>query len=356
MSTVAVHIGVPKTATSYIQAWLHNNRRRLNEHGVFVPERPIRAHRLAVEHLRGAPWDSRADVIEIRNTPLDEAHEAFVQAAASNKVTSTIISSEYFYYGNPSVVAPALTEHFGPDLDIVVYIRSQGDLVLSGHNQDIKRLGKTASRPKPVYHKLYDWALLLDGWAKELGKDRIKVISYDVSARNRSILVDFINAACPTVSKPFADGAFEQAPIQNESLPADLLEFKRLANTLGDTGLYDYQWLEELVRTGYAGPKFGVSAEEAAAWRSFYKDSNEHVAREYFNGASADDIFPVDPQRLSGVDLEGKLTTETLVKIMAFAVRRDETFRKDTNQRLRILEQALANIRHSLPKPDPAKK
>jgi hypothetical protein len=45
-----------------------------------------------------------------------------------------------------------------------------------------------------------------------------------------------------------------------------------------------------------------------------------------------------------------------MVKILAFAVRRDEVFRKETKERLRILEQALANIRHSLPKPDPAKK
>jgi hypothetical protein len=348
MSTVAVHIGVPKTATSYIQAWLHHNRDRLNEHGVFVPERPINAHRLAVEHLHGAPWDARPDILEIRKTPLGAARAAFIQAAGSSGVVSTIISSEYFYYTDPAAVAPVLNEQFGPNVGIVVYIRSQGDLVLSGHNQDIKRLGKTASRPKPAYQGLYDWGTLLDSWAKAIGKERVKVISYDLSARNRSILADFIGAACPTISRPFTEGVFESATVQNESLPADLLEFQRIANTLGNSGIYDYQWLDEVMRAGYAGPKFGVSADEAEAWRSLYDKSNTYVAREYFNASSATDIFPVNSQRTSGVDLEGRLTIETLAKLLAFAVRRDETQRKELHQRIRTLEQMIVNLGNRL--------
>jgi hypothetical protein len=344
MPSVSLHIGVPKTATSYIQSWLHQNRFLLREHGVFVPDKPIHAHRLAVEVLSGAPWDNRPDVIEIRRTPIEEAQEGFLKAVAARKSKTTVISSEYFYYCDPAAVAPAMRALFGPDLDVVVYIRSQCELILSGYNQDVKRLGKTSSRPKPAYHKLYDWRLLLDDWSKHFGKSHIKAISFDRSAENRSLLSDFVAAACPIVSEQFAAGVFEDAPIQNESLPADLLEFKRVANALGDSTLYDYEWLEAALRAGYKGPRFGVSAEEAAAWNAFYAESNEYVAREYFGAAAANEIFQTNPPRVQGVDLEGQLSLDTVAKLLAFVARRNDESRKELMKRIKALEAQMGNL------------
>ena len=344
MSAVSLHIGVPKTATSYIQSWLHQNRVLLREHGVFVPDKPIHAHRLAVEVLSGPPWDKRPDVLEIRGTAIAEAQQGFLKAVAAQENKTTVISSEYFYYCDPAAVAPAMQALFGPELDVVVYIRSQCDLVLSGYNQDVKRLGKTASRPKPGYHKLYDWGALLDGWSKHFGKSHIKAISFDRSARGRTILSDFVAAACPTIAKQFADGVFQDTPLQNESLPADLLEFKRVANALGDSTLYDYEWLEAVLRAGYKGPRFGVSAEEAAAWNAFYAESNEYVAREYFNGAAAADIFPSTPQSSQGVDLEGQLSLDTVAKLLAFVARRNDESRKELTKRIKALETEMGNL------------
>jgi hypothetical protein len=349
--SIALHIGVPKTATSYIQAWLRENRIRLSEYGVFTPAKPIHAHRLAVEYLSGPPWDTRPDVVEIRKTPLQDATRTFADAADSNQTSIVVISSEYFYYADPAAVAAELTRQFGSETDVIVYIRSQCELILSGHNQDIKRLGKITSRPKPVYHKLYDWGLLLDSWAKEFGKNRVKIISFDVSTRDRTILKDFVDAACPLIAKPFAEGAFQDVAVQNESLPADLLEFKRVANTLGQSGLYDYQWLEELVRTGYDGPRFGIGEDEAKAWHSFYLKSNDYVAREYFNGASADEIFPFAAQRVCGVDLEGQLSIDTITKLLSFAVRRGERERNHMQRRLHALEAQIANLSKQLKRP-----
>src|SRR5689334_15390563 len=139
MSRIALHIGVPKTASSYIQSWLRQNQRRLAEHGVAVPSMPIHAHRLAVEHLTGPPWDSRADVLEIRKTSLEEAYRGFVKAAGANPTGLTIISSEYFYYADPARLARIMRQQFGPDIDVVVFVRSQCGLALSGYNQDVKR-------------------------------------------------------------------------------------------------------------------------------------------------------------------------------------------------------------------------
>jgi hypothetical protein len=230
------------------------------------------------------------------------------------------------------------------ELSIIIYIRSQCELALSGYNQDVKRLGKTTSRPKPTYHKLYDWRLLLDSWADHFGKDRIKAVSFDRSARNRTVVADFVAAACPSVQQQFADGVFQGITTQNESLPADMLEFKRVTNAFGPTDIHDYQWLEAALRAGYQGPRFGVPAEEAAAWRSIYAESNEYAAREYFNGASAEDIFPNNDQRVVGVDLEGQLSLETVAKLLAFQARLHDEQHKELAQRLKAIESRLARL------------
>ena len=341
MAVVSLHIGVPKTATSYIQAWLHQNRRLLLTQGIYVPERPIFAHRMAVEHLKGGIWNDRVDLKEIRKIPLDTTHQSIAKALKSRGTTTVIISSEYYYYANPAEVCVALQEQFGCELNIVVYIRSQCPLVLSGHNQDVKRLAKAASRPAPQYQPLYDWSILLDAWAKQVGKDRLKVISFDVSARDGTILQDFIASACPTISTEFAAGLFEDATYFNESLPADLLEFKRIANTLGELGLADF--VEEAVRSGYVGPGFGVDPEEAKTWQALYEGSNRYVAREYFD-ASTEDVFPGSIYGRPGLDLEGNLPIESLAKILALAIKRHEDHNKAVDSRLRLLELHIAEL------------
>jgi hypothetical protein len=353
MPTISLHIGLPKTATSTIQSWLHQNRHLLRKHGVFAPDRPIYAHRLAVELLSGPNWDSRPDVIEIRQVPLEEARDGFLKAAASAKAQNVVISSEYFYYCDPAQVAESMQRQFGPGTNVIVYIRSQCELALSGYNQDVKRLGKTMSRPRPAYHPLYDWRLLFDSWSQHFGKQHLKPISFDASARDKAILSDFVAAACPSIVQQFAAGVFEDVKVQNESLPADLLEFKRVANTFGDTNIYDYEWLEAALRAGYKGPRFGITAEEAEEWRALYAESNDYVAREYFNRASADDIFPAKNERVVGVDLEGQLSLETVAKLMGFQARRSEEHRKDLAKRLKAVEAQLAKL--TAPAKPPAK-
>jgi hypothetical protein len=352
VASISLHIGVPKTATSYIQGWLHQNRHRLRDKGVFVPDRPIHAHRLAVEHLHGSAWEQRPDIKEIRKTALEEALHGFKEAVRSPATVVAIVSSEYFYYADPKEAVSAIQQQLAPDVSVVVYIRLQADLVLSGYNQEIKRLGKTIPRPTPQYQRLYDWGLLLDAWADAVGKSQVKAISFDASARNRTILEEFIAASCPGISKPFAEGMFQNTAFQNESLPADLLEFKRLANTLGNSGLYDYEWLEEALRSGYVGPRYGMSAEEADQWRAIYQASNEYTAREYFSGASIDTIFPAAADRDPGVDLAGQLPIETLAKLLAFAVQRHESYRKATEERMRALERQIAALRARLQGPN----
>jgi hypothetical protein len=325
---------------------LQENRGRLLDYGVFVPERPIFSHRLAAEHLKGDGWDRRIDLSRIRQTVLGDAVQSLEAALRSKNTVVVVISSEYFYHSDPAEVVSQFRDSFGSELDVVVSIRSQCDLALSGYNQDVKRLGTTAKRPRPEYRPIYDWSLLLGAWAQAVGKKHIKVISFDLSSRAGTILKDFVAAACPLVAKGLADGAFVENTWFNESLPADLLEFKRIANAWGEFGLSD--WLEDALRSGYSGPRFGVSSEEANEWRALYDSSNQQVAKEYFSAPTASDIFPPAGHPDRGSNSEGQLPVETLAKLLAFAVMREQKYRNEVDTRIRVLERELADFRARL--------
>ena len=53
---VFLHVGTPKTGTSYLQHVLYHNRRTLQRHGISYPARRFDAHFLASLDLMRMPW------------------------------------------------------------------------------------------------------------------------------------------------------------------------------------------------------------------------------------------------------------------------------------------------------------
>lgn len=347
MPSISLHIGLPKTATSYLQTWLHDNRDALGQRGVAVPAQPILAHRLAAVHLHGPKLESRPDVVDIRKVPIESAEQFVASAFAPGSVKTAVVSSEYFHHADPGDVLAHFRRLTLADIDIVVFVRSQWELAMSSYNQDVKRLGATRPYPRPAYKPGSDWALILDAWAGVFGKERMRVVSFDLSSRAGTILKDFVAAACPSVSADLAAGMFNDNTVFNPSLPADLVEFKRIANQWGEIGLADL--LEDAIRSGYGGDRFGMSAEDIDAWRTLYAASNDRVARDYFGAASADDIFPVT--NTPGTDLEGRLGAETLAKLFAFAWKHERESLNDAESRIRSLEEQVASLRSRFGEP-----
>jgi hypothetical protein len=68
MKTLTLHIGLPKTGTTYIQGWLQARRAALADVGVWVPARSIFAHRLACEFIADTRRAARGDVVHIKET------------------------------------------------------------------------------------------------------------------------------------------------------------------------------------------------------------------------------------------------------------------------------------------------
>ena len=168
----------------------------------------------------------------------------------------------------------------------------------------------------PRYLKNLDWFELIHSWAAVFGGDRISVLNYDQLAQKGAILPGFLQTVDEELAA--ASGSEEFAPVSvvNESLPADLLEFKRIANSLGELGLE--QFLYRLIQAGHPGPAFRISEDTARAIIALYETSNERVARDILRIEGP--LFPEygSTGERVGVDLFGQLPVETLAKVVAF--------------------------------------
>jgi hypothetical protein len=103
---VFLHIGAPKTGTTYLQAVLAKNRQALAERGVLYPTLKASAHHRAVWDLRGIP-EQRQGAQGVKGTWNALADE--VNAWSSDAV----VSSEHFVFATAPQIDRALTSFAG---------------------------------------------------------------------------------------------------------------------------------------------------------------------------------------------------------------------------------------------------
>ncbi len=125
--TVFVHVGAPKTGTSYLQSILWANRKPLREAGYLLPG-TRRAHYKAMGDLRGAPWfDPRAfwtwDRLAERAAAFDD---------------TVIISEEMLGAATAEQAASALDRLKPADVHVVVTTRDLARTVPSAWQQGIR--------------------------------------------------------------------------------------------------------------------------------------------------------------------------------------------------------------------------
>ncbi len=104
---VFLHIGAPKTGTTYLQALLAANRRALKDDGILYPRFAGGGHHTAAWDLRGTPAQ-RKDVPGIAG-----AWRKLVDKANSWDGKAVVISSELFVYCNQAQIRTALSAFAG---------------------------------------------------------------------------------------------------------------------------------------------------------------------------------------------------------------------------------------------------
>lgn len=235
---VYLHVGAPKSGTTYLQDRLTRNARHLARHGVHVPNlfpslTPARAQFRAALDLLGEDWGG------------PEGHATGHWARLVEKVGRTpgsvVISHEVFAPASAAAIERALTD-LGRDAEIhIVYTaRDLGRSLVSAWQESIKsgrrwRLRKfldLARQRRTWFAQALDLPAVVDAWGSDLPPDHIHVVTAPTGDGDGSILW---NRFCSVLDID-PDVARRRARRHNPSLDAVATEFIRRLNVRFESG------------------------------------------------------------------------------------------------------------------------
>jgi len=179
---VYLHIGAPKTGTTYLQDRLSLNAASLADHGIHFPSRsplvsPGLFHFRAALDLLGQDWGGEPGHAV-------GSWDALVKRIR-RKSGSVIVSHEILAPARPESVAQAMADLAGSEVHVVYSARDLGRAVPAAWQESIKQgrrwsyrkfLRKTRSG-KPWFFRALDLPTVLDTWGARLPPERIHVVT-----------------------------------------------------------------------------------------------------------------------------------------------------------------------------------
>jgi hypothetical protein len=187
---VFVHIGLPKTATSYLQTIIWSNRDLLRDRGVVVPGAERRDHLWASRTVRQERSQARAP--ERHRTAWDRIRAELAATAGTGLV------SHEFFAAAATDQAVAMVEALAPaEVHLVVTAREPLGLFTASWQESLKN-GATA--PMPDYGRdvsdqasaIWNWRtldlrLVLERWSAAVPAERVHVIVLDPKAPREDV-------------------------------------------------------------------------------------------------------------------------------------------------------------------------
>ena len=182
---VFLHIGLPKTGTTYLQGLLWSNKDRLKRSGVLLPGRGHRRHLLASLELREDP--------SLANRPGDvRAPWGDLVAEANAWRGDVLITHEFFAAAAPHQIRRAAESFTDADVHVVITARAMVDLGISRWQEWVRNGGThdiDSYPPRADYDprdswgwSSYDLADVLERWGEVFPHDHLHVLPMTGSA------------------------------------------------------------------------------------------------------------------------------------------------------------------------------
>jgi hypothetical protein len=182
---VYVHIGLPKTATSYLQTIIWSNREALRAHGVVVPGAERRDHLWASRTVRQERSQERAP--ERHRTAWDRLR---AELAATD---GTGLVSHEFFSAADAEQASAMVDGLAPaEVHLVVTAREPLGLFTASWQESLKNGSTTpmpdyartvSDRPSAIWNwRTLDLRLVLERWSAAVPPERVHVLVLDPTA------------------------------------------------------------------------------------------------------------------------------------------------------------------------------
>ena len=177
---VLLHIGLPKTGTTFLQEALWANKAELGQRGVLLPGGDRRRHLLASLDLREDP--------KLARRPGDVAHpwRDLVEEVLAWDGSAAVISHEFFAAASSAQVRRAVESFPDLELHVIVTARDMVGLGLSRWQEWVKNGGRAGVDAYPGtddYDPTDEWgwgsfdlADILNRWGSVIQHERIHVL------------------------------------------------------------------------------------------------------------------------------------------------------------------------------------
>lgn len=334
MKTLYLHIGTPKTGTSALQHFFVNNRKLLEEKGVYYPDLGFRfpdigkhrnAHFLSYKKYIEKKQRDYETEKAIRDEGIQKLDEAF-------KDHDTILLSDEHIWNEKEMIGqtlPALKSHFaeqGVQIKVIVYLRRQDQVIQSFWAQKIKESSaisfeKYMEKEKYQFFRL-DYATRIQEFVDILGKDNIIVRCYEkqqYQGEQKTIMSDFLQILGLKITDEYKNSD----KVYNISLEGAYLEVKRLFNTLPQfksqknymMDLLKEQQALDFQELALERKKMYFSPKAEKEFMQKYEQENIKVAREYFNREDGTLFFEDYMEEIQGDNVGTNYSQKELIQI-----------------------------------------
>lgn len=311
--TIYIHIGMPKTGSSAIQAFLTLNYNKLLKKGVFFPNPP------KFDHAFQTTIGNAAILRKLfENNEVDEVRKYIEKFKDKDTI---IFSSEYLYdilRESPERFFDVFNKY---DYKIICYVRRQDNLLSSLYNQYIKNHYGTVRS----IGKVFDFSKTLLGSLEYTEPDKIIVRPYEKQQfYGGSIFSDFLNC----IGLKLEDDFILPEKVVNPSLDRDALEFRRILNILEvDKGNFVKQHcINELLAKYTVDNNMGkpfqdnniFPPKERIELINGHKKENELVAKVFLNRTDGKLFYDPTPQIRNNWNENKDLTFEKALDICKY--------------------------------------
>ena len=232
--TCFLHVGLPKTGTSYLQSILRQSRPALAAHGLGL-----------VPGQRGAPFQLTLTVCEALSPDMDpprafSALDRFRDEVATAGWDRTLTSQELLGAAEPAQIATLLGALGDHETHVIVTVRDLAGFLPSAWQQHVKARGvlpfqtyleKFAAPGDEVPHPAYDLRGVLDRWGTCVPPERTHIVTVPKRGTSELVLLERfcqVLGVDPTTLNT-------EAPESNASLGLVQAELLRRVNVgLGD--------------------------------------------------------------------------------------------------------------------------
>lgn len=175
---VFLHIGLPKTGTTYLQQVLWSNRKQLVAGGIFLPGFGHREHLWAALDLRERPRLAKRD-------PRAPGSWRRLVDEAGTQGRDVLITHEFFCGASPGQAQRAIAAFPDSEVHLLVTARDAAGIALAGWQESVKNGGRTdleavldGARASGPEFSMRNWDLVgvLERWTEGMPPERVHVL------------------------------------------------------------------------------------------------------------------------------------------------------------------------------------